>query len=468
MDDKVLNLVPAEIQRYLQEKGVQYTLLSHIPCNNLLEKARILGIPEGQLIRVVILGDAAGQLMAILPASHLMDFNTLCRDLNRELEPIALKKLKTIFSHCAEGAYPPLAELYHLESIIDNSLNEQETLYFEPGSNEVLIKIEKSEFAKIHEHAWHGDFAEPQSNLLESGLTPVSFAEVIHKFTPVRMQERINETVELPAIPQIADAILRLRVDPKADAKSLSRVVEKDPSLATQLISWAQSPYYGFPGKVTSVEDAIIKVLGFDLVMNLALGIAVGRSMTIPLEGPLGLRAYWRHSVYCATLVESLVTQMPPMRRPIRGLAYLAGLLHNFGHLLLGQIFPPQYSLLNKCIILNPHIRITQIEQYVLGVGHEQIGEWLMQAWRMPEEVVTAVRCHHREEYNLVHAVYSNLVFVAVRLLWTMGIGDAGTSDISKEVLESLGLKQSNLDASMEIVKAKQVELDSMAKEVSK
>jgi len=209
-------------------------------------------------------------------------------------------------------------------------------------------------------------------------------------------------------------------------------------------------------------------VLGFDLVMNLALGIAVGRAMSVPLDGPLGLRSYWRHSIYCATMVEALVTQMPPVRRPIRGLAYLAGLLHNFGHLLLGQVFPPQFFLLNKFILLNPHIHLTQIEQYVLGVGHEQIGAWLMQAWHMPEEVITAVRWHHQEEYALPHAVYSNLVFVAVRMLWSLGIGDAGTAEIPPAVLESLALKNAQIEAAMLAITQKQEELDLMAREVSK
>ena len=42
----------------------------------------------------------------------------------------------------------------------------------------------------------------------------------------------------------MADEILRLRADPSAVAKDLASVVEKDPSLAAQVISWAQSPYY--------------------------------------------------------------------------------------------------------------------------------------------------------------------------------------------------------------------------------
>lgn len=54
-------------------------------------------------------------------------------------------------------------------------------------------------------------------------------------------------------------------------------MVETDPALAAQVVSWAASPYYASPGKIRSVEDAIVRVLGFDLVINLALGLALGK-----------------------------------------------------------------------------------------------------------------------------------------------------------------------------------------------
>src|SRR5690606_8304437 len=113
----------------------------------------------------------------------------------------------------------------------------------------------------------------------------------------------------------------KLRVDPTAEAKDLARLVAKDPSLSAQLISWACSPYYGYPGKITSIDDAIIKVLGYDLVMNIALGIAIGQVMRVPNEGPIGLYNYWKHAIYTATLVERLVGLVPRENRPFRGLA---------------------------------------------------------------------------------------------------------------------------------------------------
>ncbi len=111
----------------------------------------------------------------------------------------------------------------------------------------------------------------------------------------------------MPPLPDSAQRIIKLRVDPYADMRALTSIVELDAPLAAQVVSWAASPYYAAPGKIKSVHDAIVRVLGFDLVLNLALGLALGKSLALPKDAPKGLSPYWQQSVYAATAVEALV-----------------------------------------------------------------------------------------------------------------------------------------------------------------
>ena len=92
-------------------------------------------------------------------------------------------------------------------------------------------------------------------------------------FTARRIQQRLEATIEIPPLADTAQKIIKLRVDPNATIDDITGVVETDPALAAQVVSWAASPYYASPGKIRSVEDAIVRVLGFDLVINLALGL---------------------------------------------------------------------------------------------------------------------------------------------------------------------------------------------------
>ena len=153
-------------------------------------------------------------------------------------------------------------------------------------------------------------------------------------------------------------------------------------------------------------------------------------------------------------------------RSPERGLIYLSGLLHNFGHLLLGHIFPPQFKLINQTIIANPHVSVEDIEFYILGVSHEEIGAWLMQNWHMPDELIVAVQRHHQEEFWSKHSVYSNLVLVANRLLKKLDIGDSVMADIPETTLELLALDADDVQMAIDAIKTESESLDIMAKQL--
>jgi HD-like signal output (HDOD) protein len=254
------------------------------------------------------------------------------------------------------------------------------------------------------------------------------------------IRNRIKRLEKLPPMPEMTQKILRLSAKPDADVKELVAVVELDPSLATQVMRYASSPFFSYQGKVDSVHTAITRVLGFNTVMNLALGATAARPFKIARNVPLGLDAFWRHAVYSAALVQALSSAVPKEIRPPAGMAYLAGLLHNFGHLLLGHLFKQEFLILNKFVSKYPDKPIDLIEHKVLGTNHGVIGSWLMEAWQLPEEIVIAVREHHNEYYQEIHAVYPQLVFLADRLLKGYDIGDAVDSQVPPALLDSLGI----------------------------
>jgi len=85
------------------------------------------------------------------------------------------------------------------------------------------------------------------------------------------------------------------------------------------------------------------------------------------------------------------------------------------------------------------------LERHVLGVTHDQIGAWLMEAWGLPQELVIAVRHHHDEGYWDRHATYAQLVLVANRALAMQGLGESDHPGIPAFSLEMLGLKEDKI-----------------------
>ena len=254
----------------------------------------------------------------------------------------------------------------------------------------------------------------------------------------LNIKARIAKLDRLPVMPEMAQQVIQLSSNPDAEISDLVKIVEMDPSLAAQIMRYASSPFFSYRGKIDSVQTAVSRVLGFSMVMNLALGVTTARPFKLPKNVPLNMEAFWRHAIYSAALTQSLSGELSDDIRPPAGLAYLAGLLHNFGHVLVGHLFRKEFLILNKFIIAEPEKDLVDIEKQVFGYEHGQIGAWLMDVWKLPSELIVATREHNNLSYQGEHAVYPQLVALSDRLLKEYNIGDAPNSSIPQSLLQEL------------------------------
>lgn len=463
--------LPDSVQNYLDHRHLPYRLIACPSGQTLTQIAESLAIPLQRMARVVLLKDASGLVMAILPCSHILDFSILCRLLRRDLEPLHGAEPAHFFqSHgCAVGSYPPLPEAFGVPALVDKSLdgNDEGEVHFDSGSGDLLIRMRSADFRVLLTQARWEQFAVPMDHLdalmSQSALTPDYLVSFTNRYTPTRLRQSIETITELPIMPQTAQNIVALRANPDATVEDILRIVEQDPSLAAQVVYWARSPLHGHPGPVDSLETAIRRILGLENTLNLLLGSSASRTFQIPADGPVGLQNFWRNSVYCAALVGELVKLLPESDAVKPGLAYLSGLLHNFGYLALGHLFPARFFLFNRFLAVNRHLPLGVLERYVLGVEHWVIGAWLMQAWSMPEEVVAAVRWHHHEDCTQPHAEYSNLVLIADRLLHHVGMGEENNDRLPALAMFTLGLTREQAMEALARVKISMADLDALS-----
>lgn len=183
-----------------------------------------------------------------------------------------------------------------------------------------------------------------------------------------------------------------------------------------------------------------MRVLGFDMVLNLALGLSLGRTLSLEALNKEDVDNYWRGAVYTAAVVEGLVTSIDRQHRPGFGMAYLSGLLNNFGYIVTAEIFPPYFKNISRMVAANPHVPAAAIEQHIIGVTGNQIASWLLDNWNMPQEVVTALRQKHNPMFDGEHNEYAKLVYIAQNLLAEMGFGNTLAADIPESLYTELHL----------------------------
>lgn len=264
-------------------------------------------------------------------------------------------------------------------------------------------------------------------------------------FTAQRIRARLSETLSIPPLSEVARRLIQLQANPDATGEDLARIVECDASLAAQVVGWASSPFYGKRGGVRTVREAIIRVLGFDLVLNLAIGLAMKRSLGQPQDAPQGLTPYARQSIYLAAAMALVSTMMPRSQRPTYGAAYLCGLLHNYGHLLLGCLFPPHFSLICRHQELNPRLPRHWMEQQLLGVTREQVSCWMFRQWSLPDEVIAAVQSQHGGWSDARHPCHGQLLYLCSRLLRQRGVGDLPSDAIDPQLYVALQLDEAEV-----------------------
>ena len=250
---------------------------------------------------------------------------------------------------------------------------------------------------------------------------------------------RIEKINELPTLPEITRQLLELQANPNANVRQLVDIIENDPVSSTQILKYANSAFFNNARKIESLKDAI-NLFGFDNALNCSLSLATAKKFTIPFDGPIGMHAFWKHAIYSAHLMQILANKIPLENGPKPGLAYLTGLLHNFGFVLLGHAFPNEFKRLNKTLQGLSEPDVLQIETNLLGIRHYQLGVWLMRKWGLPTEILAAVFEHHNETYRGKHCEYANLTLLVDRILFVHGIGDADTEELPPRILTSLNI----------------------------
>lgn len=276
----------------------------------------------------------------------------------------------------------------------------------------------------------------------------------------------IERMTEFPVMPELAQRIMALRTEPSA--RELAAVVELDPGIAGQLVRYATSPFFAYGGKVNSIRDAISRVLGVERAMDIALGAAAGKPFKGPTEGRLGRNAVWLHAVYSAALMQALAeSAVPAAGKLAPGVAYLCGLIHNIGFLLLGHLYPADIATLNQALSTSPNTEVPAIERQLFWTDHTQFGAWLMSQWRMPAEVVTVVRYHHDETYRGPYADYVSLALIADRLIQRLEIGDARETELTPALLKTVGMSEDTVLAVFQRLLDGRADLDQLAESLA-
>lgn len=229
-------------------------------------------------------------------------------------------------------------------------------------------------------------------------------ADLMFKFVSDLAKELSTGRVELPSFPDAAARVQQVLSDENVSAERIARVINADAGLAARVLTLSNSTLLHRGGAaVTNVQTAVTRI-GFENIRTAALAYANAQLRRAPELAPirLQLESCWRAGLRVASLAHAIAKETRCVRTDE---AMLAGLLHN-----IGKVYMIARASGNAAVREN-------LDEEALRPWYPNIGQALIENWKLPEEIAAAVGGQlDTERQNEESADLQDLLIVAVSL----------------------------------------------------
>lgn len=199
-----------------------------------------------------------------------------------------------------------------------------------------------------------------------------------------------NIVPDVPSLPMVASRILHIIADDNSSLEDLKKVISMDQAFSSRLLKVANSPYYRASNTVSDVTDAITRI-GFTTVQALVFAISL-KDLRRPLN-KIDV-SLWEHSL-AVSVASGLVAR--DLGVIPSGEAFVYGLLHDIGKVVINLSMKKEYAEVIRTV-QEQQIPFTEAENRVLGFDHGDMGKYVAEQWRLPQNMAFAIANHHEAD----------------------------------------------------------------------
>jgi len=204
------------------------------------------------------------------------------------------------------------------------------------------------------------------------------------------VKDFISRLKSLPSIPTVYTELVEAAGDPDASVRQFGSIVSKDLAMTSKVLHLINSPLFGLRRPVLDPGEACV-YLGVDNIKALVLSLGVFSQYR--QSGLFSVETLQSHSLRTAALAKEIATVERLSKADIDE-AFLAGMLHDVGKLVLALNSPKEYE---ECIAFarDKNVPILEAESNAFGVTHAEAGMYLLRLWGLPDTATEAVAFHH-------------------------------------------------------------------------
>lgn len=247
-----------------------------------------------------------------------------------------------------------------------------------------------------------------------------------------KQKGQILAVKDLPTLPGVLQEVAAMMEDPNSSTDQISKAISRDQVLSAKVLKMVNSPIYGFPGRIGSIQHALV-LLGFNVIKGIIISTSVFDAMNASMQG------LWEHSLGCA-LASSATARAIGCKDPEE--YAVAGLLHDIGKVVTAVQLPEARTAIDAMVKARD-LTYRQAENEVLGFAHDRINLWLSTYWNLPPNLKEGLSYHHRPMSATLYPKVAQVVHVGDFLTRLFEVGSGGDDQVSvlePGVLEALNI----------------------------
>jgi len=251
---------------------------------------------------------------------------------------------------------------------------------------------------------------------------------------------------DLPSLSSVVTEFLELSRREYFTAKDFETVIAKDQALVARLLKLANSGLYGRARNIHSIAEAVVLV-GLENMKKIVFAVSTEGLTRLRLRNydyEPG-RGYWMHSTAVGLAARSLIAVVPGKPFYVEE-AFVAGLLHDVGKLIVDDYLDREPG--------KRRVSLTE-ETEAVGLDHAELAEYILKQWRLPENIVNAIRDHHAPLDRPDVSGGARILQLAEAVVGTWHVGhcepiDLGhdfNADLHQDLIDQVGLQTDKLPA---------------------
>ncbi len=244
--------------------------------------------------------------------------------------------------------------------------------------------------------------------------------------------EELNGIHEVPTLPQVAFKLIALISEDKASMREIGTLIEDDPPMVAKLLKIVNSSFYNLRNEIKSIKQAVV-MLGMTEIKNLVFAMSVFSTFYHIKENEhFDFLKFWKHSAATGKVATVLSGYLD---LDLSNTAFMGGLLHDFGRLVLQLYFREDYQKVFEYSI-EKNVNLYTAEREAMGFSHDEAGYWLAQKWNLPEDLAKILKDHHQiTPEQIDNDPLTAVIHVANRItnIWGIGIEPVPVMELIEE-----------------------------------